>query len=248
MCTLVVAANLVPDHPLVIVANRDEQLDRASAPPSWWKDEHGQPTFFAPRDLVAGGTWLGLNRHGLFVAITNRFLGPRDATRTSRGALVTEALACTSAKEAHTRMAKVDASAFNGFHLVYADANDVLGTVGDGAILTQFTLGAGLTIVTERSFGAGDATKRIRRIEAAWANPSVSHDDNGLTKLLAEHDPDDLLAATCIHVPEIRYGTRSALVLRTDAGTAEGELPTVLWADGPPCTTAFSRLDLRLPD
>ena len=36
MCTLVVAAHVFAGHPLVVVANRDEQLDRASSPPSLW--------------------------------------------------------------------------------------------------------------------------------------------------------------------------------------------------------------------
>ena len=70
MCTLVVASHVLPDRPLVVVANRDEQLDRASSPPFAWKEG-----FFAPRDDVAGGTWLGVNDHGVFVGITNRYLG-----------------------------------------------------------------------------------------------------------------------------------------------------------------------------
>ena len=69
MCTLVVASHVLPDRSLVVVANRDEQLDRASSPPFRWKEG-----FFAPRDEVAGGTWLGVNDHGVFVGITNRYL------------------------------------------------------------------------------------------------------------------------------------------------------------------------------
>lgn len=52
----------------------------------------------APRDDVAGGTWLGVNAAGVFVGITNRYLGPKDDARVSRGALVTRALALPSAR------------------------------------------------------------------------------------------------------------------------------------------------------
>jgi uncharacterized protein with NRDE domain len=245
MCTLLLAARVVPDHPLVVVANRDEQLDRASAPPSWWSDARSHAQWFAPRDLVGGGTWLGLNEHGLFVAITNRFLGPRDAARVSRGSLVVDALSCRSAKEVHARMGELDPARYNGFHLVYADGEDVLVTVGDGTSLAQATLGDGLAIVTERSFGAAEAYARKRRIENAWTSLSAPPFDAArLTKLLTEHDTGDVLAATCIHVPELRYGTRSSFVLATNA---DGSTPTAYFADGPPCTTAFSRLSLRRP-
>lgn len=82
MCTLVVASHVLPDRSLVVVANRDEQLDRASSPPFRWREG-----FFAPRHDVAGGTWLGVNDDGVFVGITNRYLGGKDATRASRGEL-----------------------------------------------------------------------------------------------------------------------------------------------------------------
>jgi uncharacterized protein with NRDE domain len=245
MCTLLLAAGALPDHPLIVVANRDEQLDRASAAPSWWTPEGASSPIFAPRDLLAGGTWLGLNVHGLFVAITNRFLGPRDTTRISRGTLVIDALACSSAKDVHLRMAKLNPLRFNGFHLVYADREDVLATIGDGSSLAQLTVGRGLTIVTERSFGAAEAYARKRRIENAWTSLiAPPFDVARLTKLLTEHDASDPLAATCIHVPDLRYGTRSSFVLAT---TADGSTPTAYFADGPPCTTRFSRLSLGHP-
>src|SRR5262245_38531884 len=146
MCTLVVAAQVVPDRPLVVVANRDEQLDRASSPPHRWREG-----FFAPRDDVAGGTWLGVNDHGVFVGITNRFLGPRDASRATRGELVVRALGLDSAREIHDAMRTVDPARYNGFHLVYADEREVLATVSDGATLAQLAFGRGLHAITERS-------------------------------------------------------------------------------------------------
>src|SRR5690606_3427306 len=99
MCTLVVASHVLEGAPLVVVANRDERLGRASSPPRAWAEG-----FCAPRDEVAGGTWLGVNPHGVFVGITNRYLGPRDDTRASRGGLVVDALRLGSARAIHDAM------------------------------------------------------------------------------------------------------------------------------------------------
>src|SRR5689334_15144839 len=96
MCTLLVAAHVFEGHPIVVVANRDEQLDRPSSPPSIWPGG-----FLAPRDDRAGGTWLGVNRAGVFVGITNRAFAPQDPARKSRGAIVTEALSLRSARAIH---------------------------------------------------------------------------------------------------------------------------------------------------
>jgi hypothetical protein len=108
MCSLVLAAQVFAGVPLVVVANRDEQLDRASSPPLVWHGDGSggtseSPPFIAPRDDVAGGTWLGVNRAGVFVGITNRYLGPQDATRASRGRLVADALALGSARASRPR-------------------------------------------------------------------------------------------------------------------------------------------------
>lgn len=233
MCTLVVAAHVVPGKPLVVVANRDEQLDRASSPPRTWPEG-----FFAPRDEVAGGTWLGVNPHGVFAGITNRFLGPRDPSRASRGDLVVRALGHASARAIHDAMLLVDPARYNGFHLVYADEADVLATISDGTTLAQLTLGRGITAVTERSFGAGDDRPRLARIASAWERVAPGR----LTELLVEHDEHDPLASTCVHAPAIRYGTRSAMVLARASGAWE-----MLWAEGPPCTTPFQRVAVPAP-
>ena len=254
MCTVVVAAQVFAGFPLVVVANRDEHLDRASSPPRLWPSPM---PFIAPRDDVAGGTWLGVNALGVFVGITNRYLGPKDDTRVSRGALVTSALALPSARAIHEEMAKVPASRHNGFHLVYADAHDVLVTASNGTHLAQLTLGKGIHAITERSFGAGDDTSRRTRIDAAWSRlaPPTTLDLDRLSQLLTDHDDTDLLGATCIHVPGLRdlrervpceshglrYGTRSGTAIALADDPARSRM---LWAEGPPCTTPFVPVDL----
>jgi uncharacterized protein with NRDE domain len=233
MCTLVIAAHVFEGHPVVVVANRDERLDRASSPPIIWPGG-----FLAPRDDVAGGTWLGVNEAGVFVGITNRYLGPQDPARVSRGAIVADALALGSARDIHAALATMPATRHNGFHLVYADAQDVLATVSSGAHIAQLVLGKGIHVITERSFGAGDDTRRRERIRTAWTRlvGDQNLDLERLSQLLTDHDEGDPLGATCIHLPGIPYGTRSGAALAIAADRSAG----MLWAEGPPCTTPFA--------
>jgi uncharacterized protein with NRDE domain len=251
MCTLAVAAKIVPGLPLVIVANRDEEKRRPSRPPFRWDG------FVAPRDERAGGTWLGWNDHGVFVGITNRFgAGTADprGRALSRGRIVVEALDGSSAAEIHERMSKLDPKDYPGFHLVYADAKDVMATVSNGREKVQLILGGGLSVVTERSFGAGasrgsprDPVDREGRVRRAWASIVATGDrstlPSRLTRLLTEHDDVEPLGATCVHYDAYDYGTRSAMVLAVDdQGSA-----TMLWAEGPPCTTPFFPVPTDVP-
>lgn len=253
MCTILLAHRVIPDIRLLVIANRDERLGRASSPPFAWPSG-----FVAPRDDVAGGTWLGINPHGVFVAITNRHRAFPDPSRVSRGRLVEEALHLPSARAIHEAARVIPGDRHNGFHLVYADAHDALATFSDGATIAQTTLGAGVHFVTERSFGAGDDRARIARIREAWTEATRAPVDPSalapLTHVLAGHDEADPFAAPCVHVPGFDYGTRSAMVLAIPeraTRSPNGEdparsqtAPRMLWAEGPPCTAAFAPIVL----
>ena len=76
----------------------------------------------AGRDRSGGGTWMGVNRHGVVAAVLNRpgSLGPAAGKR-SRGELPLLALAHRSAGEAAAAIAALDAGAWRSFNLVLAD-------------------------------------------------------------------------------------------------------------------------------
>ena len=81
MCTLVILRR--PEHrwPVIIGANRDEMIDRPAKPPGrHWAD---RVEVVAGLDLLAGGSWLGLNDWGVAAAILNRHgsLGPAGLVR-----------------------------------------------------------------------------------------------------------------------------------------------------------------------
>lgn len=89
MCVLALLLGRDPSTPLLVAANRDEALARPSLPP-----REIEPGIVAGQDLESGGTWLGYNRHGVFVAVTNRRDPARTPASLSRGLLALEALRC----------------------------------------------------------------------------------------------------------------------------------------------------------
>jgi uncharacterized protein with NRDE domain len=234
MCTLVAFIHAWTASRLVIAANRDERLDRAASGPTRWVGER----FFAPRDEVAGGTWLGLHDTGLFVGVTNRAGSPRDATRASRGQLVVDALRLGSAKKVREAFSNsIVARRYNAFHF-YADRDDAFVTWFDGSAMHQQELSRGLTVVTERSLGGDDHGREAwgrRQLEPLLtrAAPPTLED---LAPTMRDHVEGDPLASTCAHVPALGYGTRSSLLLEVPSEAGRSRW---LWADGPPCTTPY---------
>ena len=102
MCTLAVAFQADRRWPLVVAANRDERIDR---PSEGWavRSPAGSPRHAAPRDALAGGTWIGVTASGVFAGITNFHSSPGhppDPSRRSRGEIVTRVLGQPSAAAA----------------------------------------------------------------------------------------------------------------------------------------------------
>lgn len=124
MCFLLIHHRTREDHPLVLLANRDEYFDRPFEGPRLRDEALG---ILAPRDLRAGGTWLGVNRHGLVAAITNRRGDEHDAALPSRGLLVHRALEHLGAHPAvdalQTHLAE---TAYAAFNLLLTDGHDAL--------------------------------------------------------------------------------------------------------------------------
>lgn len=234
MCTVILAHRILEGRTLLFAGNRDEQLARPSAPPTL--DVQRSPKVLAPRDLLAGGTWLGLNESGVFAAITNRFGRTADRTRRSRGELVDMALECAGAAEAAARIAALSGRAYNPFHLACVDEEQVHLVVGDGETMHHSRPESGLLVFTEQSFGAGEDRRRdwvLERCEELLQNGAL--DEDRLISLLTRCD-EGSIEATCVSIPELDYGTRSSTIL------ALGRQSTLLHAEGSPCSTNYEDL------
>lgn len=123
MCLIVFSWQVVCNHPLIAVANRDEYYSRASAPAGWWADH---PNIFAPRDLQAGGTWMGLAKLDYeghkFAAVTNvRDGSEMMANAPTRGQLVSDYLSGHDTIENFIERIAAKADSYNGFNLLLGE-------------------------------------------------------------------------------------------------------------------------------
>ena len=96
MCLLVVVSRMVPEWPLIVAANRDEQYARPADPVTVLRE---RPRTLGGRDRLAGGTWLALNEHGVVAGLTNQPM-QRSPSGRSRGAIPLRLTECADAGHA----------------------------------------------------------------------------------------------------------------------------------------------------
>ena len=240
MCTLIVLHRLVPGAPLVVAANRDEYLDRPSEGPTLRATAFG--SVVAPRDLRAGGTWLGLNAKGVFAAVTNLRCPEPDPDRRSRGLLVMDALSSGSAADSVEALRALPERAYNPFNLLVADSREAfLLSYRDTPRIKSLEPGAHVVGNTDPEDRDAPKVKRIlerARKVARYPRPSLLDE---LATICSEHDsPESPLGDTCVHTAA--YGTRSSTLLSLGDATSPDEpsrASTLLYADGPPCRTEY---------
>jgi len=262
MCTLIVARELAAEETvgeeklpvqLWVGANRDEALDRPSKPPSIRRKNGVR--ILAPTDERAGGTWLGINEHGVFAGLTNRYGSRYDPERRSRGELVLRALGCASASKAARQIGALDGADYNGFHLICADPSSMHLVWGDSDRMVRAPIESRVAVITERSLGAtDDARKRQtkRRIErvrsdgefgSEWLKATLAdarEESSGATDL--EVPATGSSHSLCICPDRGNYGTRSSTVL------ALGDTPRGWHAEGPPCRVDYDEITGQLED
>ena len=245
MCTLTFAWRVFDDAGLVVAANRDEALDRPSVDPVRIPGDSGTPDVVAPRDEEAGGTWIGANEHGVFVGITNRWTDVDLAAERSRGLLVRDALAASSAADAVAVVEDaVAAHEYDGFNLVVADAATCSYVAFDGDLVVH-SLDPGVHVVvnvgrvddfdvpaSRREYGQTQA-ENARGVEDALAvrpGETAAEWRTRAADVLRDHD-----YGVCIHGDG--FGTRSSSLLQF------GDEFAYWYADGPPCETEYERVD-----
>jgi uncharacterized protein with NRDE domain len=234
MCTVVLL--LRPDHPwpVMYVANRDESVDRAWDPPRAWWPEY--PGVIAGRDRTAGGTWMGVNGHGIAAAVLNRpgSLGPAEGKR-SRGELPLLALAETTAAAAVEAIVSLDASQWRGFNLVIADRDGATFIRGAGhGTPSAHTLPPGVSMVTAHDpndMESPRVARHLARFRAAAA-PEPARWDEWRAILADRSGPP---GAQMNVVPRGGFGTVCSSLLAIPASGA----PVWLFAAGAPDQAPF---------
>ena len=261
MCTAVILRRPAHAWPLIFAANRDEMGGRPWLPPGrHWPD---RPEVTAGQDLLAGGSWLGVNDHGVLAAVLNRrgSLGPA-ADKRSRGELVLEALDHADAADAARALSALNPDAYRSFNLVIADSRDGywLRHSGETAGAVEvFDLPEGLSMLTAFDRNDGEASARVRhylpRFEAA-VTPDPDRDaaeDSGWQAWRAllgsrEHDPEAGPGGAMTVSLASGFGTVCSAFLALPAPanslTAKPRRPIWLFAPGPADRTAFQPIEL----
>ncbi|MDI3309141.1 MAG: NRDE family protein [Acetobacteraceae bacterium] len=241
MCTVVLLHRPGNPWPLILAANRDERLDREwDAPAAHWPD---RPGVIAGRDRMGGGSWMGVNRHGLVAAVLNRpgSLGPAPGKR-SRGELPLVALDHASAADAAAAISRLDAAGFRTFNMVLADREAAIFIRGLGSSGPQVVpLSPGLHMVTAHD-PDDPASPRVARYlprfrAAAVPDPGVGEWRDWQAILSDGSGP----AGSEINVqPRGGFGTVCSSLL---ALPASGR-PIWLFAAGPPDRAPFRPVEL----
>jgi hypothetical protein len=212
VCVLVVRIDPAAARPLLVGAVRDEHYVRPSVGPERW--DNG---IVAPRDLKAGGTWIGVAPSGRVAALTNRREPAASEQLRSRGWLVVEALTRPDPRDWVRR----HAADFAGFNLAVLERGGGWVLHYDGAT-REAQLGPGLHVLsTDRD--CDEAGMPEARVMGAGPLELES-----LPGLLASHEGERPI---CKHGPV--HGTVSATII------APGDRPVLRHAAGPPCRAPF---------
>lgn len=233
MCVATFALGSNADYSFVLAANRDELHARPTAAADWWP---GADSILGGRDLLAGGSWLAIDRRGRLAAVTNI---PTDDTRDklrSRGMLVRNFL--TADTSAADFVADVDTQAeeYGPFNLLAYDGRE-LHYVGAGSARQR--LEPGIHALSNAVFGAD--WPKIHQAQIGLRERLEGDDlESSLFELLASRTDTTAREASreqrraTIFIADPRHGTRcSTVVLVSSSGsvrfaersfTAEGEL------------------------
>lgn len=256
MCSVIILFRPAHDWPLIIAANRDEMVDRPWDPPGrHWPD---RPYAVAGRDRLAGGSWMGVNDHGVVAAILNRegTLGPQAGKR-SRGELVLEALDHNDAQVAVEALADLDGRAYRGFNMVVADNCTAYWVRADGGPRIKIQpIPAGVHMLTAKDLD-DTACPRIARHLSEFRQAPVPDPETGdwgrwpdLLTATGAQDDDGIKengakesGSMCFLRPN-GFGTVSSCLLALPSVERSGTTPLWLFSGNPLRKTPFEPVPL----
>lgn len=224
MCTLLLAYEVHPEYRLILAANRDEFYQRPTAAAGYW-DDAGH--LFGGRDLVHGGTWLGVTTTGRMAALTN-YRQPKEGSHGhSRGRLVSEYLKGELTAEGYLEVSRAEAQAYSGYNLLLGDPDRLYCYSNKSDQVVRITPGVhGLS-----NHLLNTPWPKVVRGKVALARLLARGEfsTEALFEILADRTkaPDDQLPDTgvglelerllsSIFIASEQYGTRSSTILLVD--------------------------------
>jgi uncharacterized protein with NRDE domain len=251
VCTLALYLHRFDAFPLVVAANRDEFYNRPASPP---RVVAHAPWIVAGQDLVAGGTWLGVNEAGMVVGLLNRRrLGGTaavDPTRRSRGLLALETLQDRSPAEALARLRAEPGGRYNGFNLLVATANAAWVAHNEASIVAITKLDPGVHLLTNLELNDPTCPRiaKSARLFESVPEPTTGDPEEliaHLRPILSDHstplDPRSEFPPNnlCVHTDQ--FGTCSGSIL---VFLRSQQRYRLWYADGAPCRTPFVEVPL----
>ncbi len=233
MCLLMILHRVSAQAPLMLAANREEYFDRPFDGPRLLP---GPPRTLFGTDRRAGGTWLGVNQHGLVAAVTNRLKSRLPAQPRSRGSLCLDLLRCRNATEAaQAALAELHTDRYAGANFVCLDREQGF-VISAGDELIEHRLGPGVHLLTNGDLNDGhDMRQQYARTLLAPRFPGRPDEFIAAAKTILSTglDPEEKRTIV-VRTPE--RGTVCSTIL-TLAQPAERS--SYLYAPGPPDQTPF---------
>jgi hypothetical protein len=240
MCTMAIYYRAVRGTPILVAANREELFDR---PTQYPKIQPGSPRVVCGIDRKAGGTWLGVNQHGLFCAVLNRPKNRAPLEPRSRGLLCREMLQLRTAREAGEHAAKeLSTGIYAGANYICADAKFAAAIYGGNKVeIVEIT--PGLHIITNGNMD----DFRDERHELVRRMLTLHTLDSAVTFLA-------VASRTFSRKPD-HYGRRGVVIQGKEFGTVSSTLlalsrkiqsAVMQYSPGPPCDHSYDDLSALL--
>ncbi|MCL2348678.1 MAG: NRDE family protein [Planctomycetaceae bacterium] len=228
------------DSPILLALNREERFNRPSIPP---RIQSGRPRVVCGIDRKAGGTWAGVNQHGLFAAVINcpkRSVPPEPR---SRGLLCRELLACKTAEEALEKAYhELQTGCYAGGNFFCVD-RQTGGAVYGGDEIEVEKLWPGLHILSSKRLNDRHDTRQefVRRLLTLQRiDTSVSF--LAVASRTFSRKPDDT-GKRGIVIIEPDYGTVSSLLLSLSERTQRSHMQ---YATGSPSEKPYEDVSALL--
>lgn len=243
VCTLALYFQEFAEYPLIVAANRDEYFSRPSAAPRLLSEK---PRILGGQDLLAGGTWLGVNEHGLLVGVLNRRSEEKKEKphARSRGLLCLDLLHCRELHEAYRLLAKQEPSNYQPFNLLLASEGEAHVAYNEGTEMRCVQLDRGLHVLSNSAVFDPRSEKMDRayvlfsnlRPRIQQASPESPSWIPAFKEALGDHvnsqRPKD---AICVHAE--LYGTVSSSIILY--ARPENRFVTY-YSPGAPCRSEFN--------
>jgi uncharacterized protein with NRDE domain len=246
MCTFILFHKLVEDFPVIALHNRYLGLNTREEPPQ--SMGHG---VYCPLDEESQGTWIGFNRDGLFMAITNQETHTVNKLGRSRGLLALdvlreygssaeakEYLMDTSIRHLYRPGNFVVADSENAWHILW-DYSTMVWKIEPGPYaMGVVTMYPGVQLSERAERVSLESERRRKRAQSLLDGFKPSSIDEAILKMKqvsADHEYGKTTASICWHSTEFRQTSSTIIAVASKSTDSK-----VLYCVGNACESPFN--------